>query len=43
MNRIKEYEIILVEKRDETSVKEMEKLLRLLHKIDATVIGVVLE
>ena len=43
MNRIKEYEIILVEKRDETSVKEMEKLLRLLHKIGATVIGVVLE
>lgn len=43
MNRIKEYEIILVEKMDETNAKEMEKLLGFIHKSERTVLGVVVE
>lgn len=42
LKRIKDYELILVEKIDETDMKELEKLIRFLNKSEATILGVVI-
>lgn len=41
MNQMKNYELVLVEKLDETNMTEMSKLIRLLDKSEATVLGII--
>lgn len=43
LERLQDYELILVEKVDESSTKEITKLLRYLHKCEAEVLGVVVK